>query len=248
MIRYGSIPYVLAVTVAGALGASAALAQGNEGDDTLFGEDDTWSDAGGNDDLSGGAGNDILFGGAGDDTYRFGRGDGQDLIADTAGTHDVLIFGAGIGSADIAQQRNEDNLVLTIKGSSDQVTVAQFFGGNGIEEVHFADGTVWDAGMLADLANKVFGTAGADVLQGTPADDRLYGLVGNDQLSGLGGNDVLDGCPGPSGQSHSPANYLGRGPDRSGGASQRRVSPRDADFRGYRRRRRHRQSAGYLRV
>jgi hypothetical protein len=36
MIRYGSIPYVLAVTVAGALGASAALAQGNEGDDSRY--------------------------------------------------------------------------------------------------------------------------------------------------------------------------------------------------------------------
>src|SRR3981081_554271 len=36
MIRFGSIPYVLAVTVAGALGASAALAQGNDGDDSRY--------------------------------------------------------------------------------------------------------------------------------------------------------------------------------------------------------------------
>jgi hypothetical protein len=36
MIRHGSIPYVLAVIVASALGASAALAQGNEGDDSRY--------------------------------------------------------------------------------------------------------------------------------------------------------------------------------------------------------------------
>ena len=49
---------------------------------------------------------------------------------------------------------------------------------------------------LKDMASKVYGTAGDDVLTGSSADDQIYGYAGNDTLYGSGGNDLLDGGAG----------------------------------------------------
>jgi len=66
----------------GILEATAAIAGGSGGDDTLIGGagDDTLYGQGGNDTLYGGAGKDILYGGSGNDTLDF-RG----LLIDEAG-------------------------------------------------------------------------------------------------------------------------------------------------------------------
>src|SRR5262249_10720043 len=44
--------------------------------------------------LTGGTGNDTLTGGSGSDAYIFNDGDGQDTITESAGTLDVIRFGA----------------------------------------------------------------------------------------------------------------------------------------------------------
>lgn len=166
---------------------------GMAGNDQLYG-------SGGNDILDGGLGNDILQGGAGNDTYRFNSGGGQDTIFDTD-SNDSLVLGVGINPADVVLTRSDYDLVLTIKGSSDQLTLQNFGGGRAyqIEQIQFADGTVWSlTDLYAQLAKMpIVGTKGADTLFGwADAPNTLQGLDGNDTLYGFNGDDILNGDAG----------------------------------------------------
>jgi hypothetical protein len=122
---------------------------GGAGADTLFGDD-------GNDILRGGTGNDVLYGGGGNDTYLFARGDGADAVVDNAGA-DSLVFGTGIGIADISISisNNGNNFNIGVKhaGSpneqtgqiTDVTTVLNWSDPLArIEKLVFADGTVLD--------------------------------------------------------------------------------------------------------
>jgi len=189
---------------------------GRGGDDTLIGgagSDNLYGDAGndsldggadndylvggdGNDTLDGGAGNDTLVGGVGNDTYLFGIGSGQDVIAEadsTAGNLDIVQLGAGITPADIRVTRDYYNLYLSINGTTDKLTLQNYFYGAHyqIEQVKFADGTIWGATEL--LANAMNGSDGADTLIGDNGDNAISGLAGNDLLDGGAGSDTLDG-------------------------------------------------------
>ncbi|MCO6516354.1 MAG: hypothetical protein J6586_07640, partial [Snodgrassella sp.] len=89
--------------------------------------------------------------------------------------------------------------LLKIRGTSDQITVVNFFTGDGhggdqIDVVEFADGSQLDVEAIKALLLKP--TAGNDVLIGYESDDTLIGLGGNDVLKGHGGNDFLDGGDG----------------------------------------------------
>ena len=73
---------------------------------------------------------DVLNGGAGDDTYIFNRGGGQDRVSDsdaTPGNTDILAFGVNIAPLDLVISRNVNDLKLAIHGSSDQVTVQNWY-------------------------------------------------------------------------------------------------------------------------
>ncbi|WP_460733497.1 calcium-binding protein, partial [Lysobacter tyrosinilyticus] len=100
-----------------------------------------------------------------------------------------------------------NDLVLTLANGTDKVTVKNWFTGqeNWLEEVVFADGTVWTgfdvtynralAGTNAnDTLATVYGTDG--VLHGGNGNDTLTGNNGNDTLYGDAGNDVLNGGTG----------------------------------------------------
>ena len=196
------------------LRASAINAAATSGDDLIrgFGTDDT---------LDGGAGNDTLAGGGGADTYLFDLGDGADTIVETAdGASNKLVFGAGIATADIHLLRTADapdDLVLALSNGTDKVTIKSQFangGAAGIQEIQFADGTVWlskdfQTILLAqpatpgadylvgdDNANSIDGLAGDDVIFGGAGDDTLYGSDGNDTLYGGAGDDKLYGGAG----------------------------------------------------
>ncbi|MGA4168694.1 calcium-binding protein [Ralstonia nicotianae] len=166
--------------------------QGGAGNDNLYG-------GAGNDTLEGGAGNDYLVGNEGSDTYIFNSGWGQDTIYNydtTSGHSDVIEFGTGIAASDIVATRSGDDLVLSLRNSSDKVTVQSYFysdatGPYRIDEVHFADGTSWDVAAVKALVQAP--TSGADNLYGYASDDTLNGLDGNDTLRGYGGNDTLRG-------------------------------------------------------
>ncbi len=192
--------------------------QGDAGDDRLYGRL-------GNDILDGGLGNDTLYGGydagwstpSGDDTYVFGRGYGQDTIIDadsSQGDMDTILFRDGIVPADISIRRNGSDLVLGISGTTDSLTVKNWFfdesGQYQVERIRFADGTEWDAALINravlqgsegnDIiygydgsADHLNGMGGDDQIYGAAGDDVLQGGTGNDRLWGEDGNDALDG-------------------------------------------------------
>jgi Ca2+-binding RTX toxin-like protein len=177
------------------------LLQGDAGDDTLYGDD-------GDDVLDGGAGNDLLRGLGGSDTFRFGRGDGADTIENFNSFHgwvdpgvetaiETILFDPDVLPSEVVARRVADDLVLTIAGTSDSVRVGrQFSGGSidhflGVDEVRFADGTVWTPATLRNLVSQ--GSAAADTLLGFVDADTLDGQGGNDTVYGRGGNDTLLG-------------------------------------------------------
>ncbi len=114
---------------------------GNAGNNVLDG-------GAGNDDLWGGAGSDTLKGGLGNDIYRLKRGDGADIIQDqdsTAGNTDQLIFGSDVRYDQLWFQKNSNDLVVTIIGGSDKVTIQNWYlAGSGtnnqVEQIRSGDG------------------------------------------------------------------------------------------------------------
>lgn len=209
-------------TISGGLGNDTLWAWG--GDDAIDGgAGNDWLDGGaGNDILEGGAGNDRLEGDVGSDTYRFSRGWGQDTIENEKNSNynlpddpnkvDVIEFAAGISSGDILVYRKENDLVLQLDGSTDAITVRNyFFGGDySLEQVRFADGLVWSASDILSIVqphpdqelfgdsadNVIHGYDGNDMIVGMEGDDTLYGDSGIDSLNGWTGNDVLIGGAG----------------------------------------------------
>ncbi|MBB4819807.1 Ca2+-binding RTX toxin-like protein [Pseudomonas alcaligenes] len=227
------------------------LLQGAEGNDTLYGGEgndvvyggegvDNLFGGNGNDILEGGTGNDNLSGEGGSDTYRFARGWGQDIINNNdvgTGKVDAIEFGVGITASDIAITRSGTNLILSLVGSTDRITVTNYFNADGtssykLEEIRFIDGSVWDVAQVKELAllntasndtltgyatddvlnggagnDSLYGAAGDDQINGELGDDRLYGEDGNDLLQGAEGNDSLYGGEG------NDALYGGEGVD-----------------------------------
>ncbi|WP_434141462.1 calcium-binding protein [Pseudomonas luteola] len=177
-------------------GSGNDLLQGGEGADRLYGES-------GDDVLEGGAGNDSLSGDAGSDIYRFSRGWGQDSINnyDTGtGKVDAIEFASDIAASDIVVSRSGTDLILTLKGTTDRVTVSSYFNSDGtssykLEEIRFADGTTWSVEQVKVMA-ALQSTDGNDILTGYATDDQISGGLGNDTLNGVGGNDVLSGDEG----------------------------------------------------
>ena len=61
------------------------------------------------------------------------RGDGQDKISEndaTPGNVDTLLYGAGIDPLDLVLSRQANDLRLSIHGTTDQVTIQNWYGGS----------------------------------------------------------------------------------------------------------------------
>ncbi|WP_241151891.1 calcium-binding protein [Pseudomonas viridiflava] len=179
---------------------------GEEGNDTLLGSigNDSLSGGNGNDTLDGGAGNDSLEGGKGSDIYIFRKGAGQDTIFNYAYNYittdklDVVRL-EGLNSGDVSIRRESDDLLIQILQTGEVLRVSSHFNtdpgyGYAINQVQFADGTVWDEAKIT--AALLIGTEGDDSVTGYASDDNLIGQVGNDTLSGRAGDDLLDGGEG----------------------------------------------------
>ncbi len=127
--------------------------QGTEVDNRLQGllGDDRLDGGLGNDILIGGTGNDLLKGGVGNDLYYFEAGFGQDIIDNTGGGIDNIYFD-GIGFNDIASglMRSNDDLILKVSGTTDQLTIADFFEGgeSAVGNISFASGGSISAGQI----------------------------------------------------------------------------------------------------
>jgi Ca2+-binding RTX toxin-like protein/LysM repeat protein len=154
--------------------------------------------------LLGGVGNDQLSGDAGNDRYVWRRGDGHDTITEVAhqGAADQLVL-EGVVSGDVSIVREGSDLRVIVAASSpgaddggsillDETFQASF--GRGVDQLVFADGTVWSSAMLT---SRVFtGTSGDDILSGTEHGEHLSGGAGNDALFGGAGRDVIEGGTG----------------------------------------------------
>ena len=179
-------------------GGGADTLNGGDGDDRLNGEL-------GNDLLDGGIGKDQVEGGAGDDIVLFGKGDGQDTISsdsDTAaGKLNVLQFKAGVTQNEISVYRDVSSLQVSINGTTDKVTVSDFFRDddtsnvrNPIQEFRFNDGSILNFPTIKAMATA--GNETAQSLSGYTTSDIINAAGGDDYVSGRAGNDSLDGGAG----------------------------------------------------
>ncbi|MDD0972982.1 calcium-binding protein [Pseudomonas fontis] len=185
-----------------ATGGLPQLLFGGAGNDTLIGNY-------GDDTFIGGTGNDLMIGDLGADTFIFNLGDGNDTIIESYGNAvDSLVFGAGISAADITVSKQGQNLVFNHLNGLDSITVQDWFkNATTLEQIKFADGTVWNGQDLTQVYSHVTGTAAddtfdqADIYQnqvqnGLDGNDVLISGGGNDQLFGGAGNDLLKGGKG----------------------------------------------------
>ena len=145
--------------------------------------------------LHGGAGNDVLRGWGGGDVYKFNLGDGQDQIHAqplyiTWSDVDRVDFGPGITAENVTFSRSGQNLVVSINGTTDTLTVVGHFDyQQGIDSFRFADGTVIIKAEADALT--MTGSGANEVINGlSNTNDVLIGGQGNDTLVGFSGNDT----------------------------------------------------------
>ena len=206
---------------------------GGDGDDYLDGGagSDMLQGGSGRDRLIAGSGNDSLNGGSGDDVYVIGMGGDHKQISDTdsvRGNRDVVSF-HNLRSQDISLVERDGNHLLLRYSSGGQLKVDHYFTSDiyRIEAFQFSNGIVWEdrhlrdrvvvggatagndtLGGFNDMANRIKGLDGHDLLNGGVMHDVLTGGNGNDTLHGGDGDDILDG-----GSGHD-ALHGGRGRDR----------------------------------
>jgi len=112
--------------------------------------------------LQGGLGDDQLAGGLGSDSYLYASGDGNDTIDESEddGATDRLVlsdlvnsdvtFSLGLDSA--------DDLVLSVNATGQVITITNQFSvthpGSGIEQLVFADGTIWTRAEISAAFDK----------------------------------------------------------------------------------------------
>jgi Ca2+-binding RTX toxin-like protein len=167
-------------TVASAAGATL---NGDADGTMLFGlsGNELLNALGGNDILMGGAGNDTMTGGTGNDSYYFGAGDGADTLVESGTTADAdqLIFGAGLDFDELWFQQQGNNLVISVLGTDDKVTVNSWFSssGNVVETLKSGDGRVLNHADVASLVSAMaaFQPSTASNPIGIQPDDPLLG-------------------------------------------------------------------------
>ncbi|SIO72643.1 Haemolysin-type calcium binding protein related domain-containing protein [Burkholderia sp. GAS332] len=173
---------------------------GTTGNDTLYG-------TAGADLFDGKGGNDVEIGDGGNDTFVFNAGYGELEINETDDSStaaNVLQLGAGISESSVTVASVGNNVVVTDGVSGDQITLDAMLtnSSDGVQEVQFADGTVWTAQQLLQkippvaAGTVIYGTSGNDTLTGTPSAEVFDGKGGNDLEIGQGGGDTFIFNPG----------------------------------------------------
>ena len=149
------------------------------------------------DEIVGGGEMDLLLGDAGSDVYRYAAGDGDDYIMDYDGDADdvdVLTFD-DLNIGDIELSGGGTDLYINVLGPQQStITIVNQFaeaGLDGIEEIHFADGTVLERAQILEALQTVRGTSGDDELYGKSQQINgewqptiFVGGQGNDHLYG----------------------------------------------------------------
>lgn len=165
--------------------------------------DDLFTYTQGNGDLIsvwGGAGDDVLDlqgsgyvgfeGGLGADTIMFGLGSSQHAFSMSQSTDsdDRILLKQGISFTDVEFQKTNNNLVISIIGSSsDQLTLADYFSTSTdqLSVIEFSDGTSFtkeSMELLLDTANYLIGDSSANILEAPNSGGVLKGMGGDDTL------------------------------------------------------------------
>ncbi|RWM95807.1 MAG: hypothetical protein EOR84_14665 [Mesorhizobium sp.] len=145
--------------------AAGATVNGSTDADIMFGlsSSETLNGNAGSDALYGGAGSDTLVGGTGNDSYHFAAGGGADTIVESGAynDNDELDFGAGIDANELWFSQQGNNLVVSVLGTTDKVTINDWFAGPGnvVETIKSGDGKVLNH---SDVATLVAAMAGFD--------------------------------------------------------------------------------------
>jgi serralysin len=149
----------------------------------------------GADTIAGGAGTDILYGGLGSDTYVYLKDDGFDSIIDFAGARDAdTLQLADLNPDDITVTGDGADLMIhnksraAINDNGEAYTTlfvaGQFEGdGSGVEQIQFADGTIWDRDTIASHATHA--PTGADVVFGGSIEENATAGAFVAQLAGI---------------------------------------------------------------
>ena len=120
--------------------------RGTDGDDSV-------TDTDGNDTIFCGKGNDAIRGTTGDDTYIYSTGDGFDRIIDYSiwgDSFNTLRFSEDILPEDIYTEENGRYTILYVRDMTSGISVF------GIDQICFADETVW---KMSEIAEKAEGTS-----------------------------------------------------------------------------------------
>ncbi|MER8577678.1 hypothetical protein NKG95_02885 [Mesorhizobium sp. M1423] len=167
------------LTVATAAGATV---NGSVDADIIFGlsGNEVLNGNAGDDALYGGAGSDTLSGGTGNDSYHFSAGGGADTIVEsgTYSDNDELDFGTGLDANELWFSQQGNDLVISVLGTTDKVTVSNWFAGPGnvVETIKSGDGKVLNHSDVATLVAAMAGFDPATSPGGTgiqPGDPRL---------------------------------------------------------------------------
>ncbi len=214
---FESFDYSLENTIYGFGDAAGDTIDAGAGNDTVYGYSGT-------DTIRGGAGDDYLDGGSYSDSYIYKRGDGHDTISEgiSNGSNDTLVL-EDINPNEVRISLNGNHVTIVISesapGTGDGGSVLlenslNDFYSRGVEEVVFADGTIWNRADLLTVINT--GTPGDDTLNGSNGNDVINAGAGNDTVSGGAGNDALHGGDGNdvlNGGDGDDAHYGGAGDD-----------------------------------
>lgn len=162
------------------------------------GANDTLSRSGASDTAIyvGGGGTDTLNGGGGQDVYVFGQEIGNATINDieASPSGDRIRF-TSLNPDDVKLTRQGNDLLVTVTATGETVRVTGQFApvvplssdvllstNKGIEEIQFADGTVFEMPEIMSAVGT--GTDGSDHMVGTMHSDVLLGGLGDDRLEG----------------------------------------------------------------
>ncbi len=170
---------------------------GGDGDDTI-----TLATYGGLDStiITGGRGDDDLFGSFIAATYKFNLGDGADVLSHylsdasaSAMQQDTIVFGEGITQADVRFGRQQNNLLVSYGGGTDQLTITDWYISQGRGKTLCFE--FYDGGVITDFDQLTItmGTVGDDTIQGTEQGDTIQAGEGADQVWGRGGDDEIHG-------------------------------------------------------
>jgi hypothetical protein len=121
-------------------------------------------------------------GGGGGGTFIYNSGYGALTINEIDGANaydNVLTFGAGIDPGDVGIATDAEGDIILSLGGSDAITLKGMAASAhaGVQSVHFADGTVWDAAQIIASANG--GTLTVDPTAATSAIGSTYYSTGS---------------------------------------------------------------------